>query len=190
MSDKSCSYCYLYMKKKSHVSSRNMVCSFESNLDREKWGPNAWKYLHIVSFTYPDIPSKKERLNIYKFILGFSHTIPCKQCRYHFMALIAPDLKSNENSIVFDSKDTLSRTIVRWHNAVNKRLSKPLMKYEDAIILYTGSTSNCTTKNDYKIILIFLVIVFVMMVRASKNHNKFLRFLSWWTYYDKTIPQS
>ena len=155
-----------------------MVCSFKSNLDKEKWGPNAWRYLHIVSFTYPDTPSKKERSNIYKFIIGFSQTIPCKQCRYHFMALSSPDLKSHENSIIFDNTDTLSRTIVRWHNAVNKRLSKPLMKYEDAKILYTSSTSNCTTKDEYKIVLICLIIVFIVIVRVSKNHNKFLRFSS------------
>ena len=136
------------------------------------------KYLHIVSFTYPESPSKKERSNIYKFIIGFSQTIPCKQCRYHFIALIAPDLKSHVNSIMFDNNDSLSRTVVRWHNAVNKRLSKPLMKYEDAIMMYTGSTSNCTTKNDYKIMMICLIIVIIITVRASKNHNTFLRFSS------------
>ncbi len=154
-----------------------MVCSIESNLDKEKWGPNAWKYLHIVSFTYPDTPSKKERLNTYKFIVGFSQTIPCKQCRYHFIALIAPDLKSHESSIIFDNKDTLSRSVVRWHNAVNRRLSKPLMKYEDALILYTKSSSNCT-KNDRTMLIICFLLVFIIIVRASKKHKNFLRFLS------------
>ena len=155
-----------------------MVCTLESNLDKNKWGPNAWRYLHVVSFTYPDAPSKKERLNVYKFIVGFSQTIPCRQCRYHFIALIAPDLKSQENSIIFDNKDALSRTVVRWHNAVNKRLSKPLMKYEDAIALYTGTTSNCTTKIDYKIILICIIVVFVITVHVSNNRKKLLRFSS------------
>lgn len=116
-----------------HVSG----CRTSSMLSKTEWGPHAWKYLHIVAFAYPAEPTIKDRLHAYTWIMGFSQTLPCKQCRFHFVATIAADIREKENSAIFDSGRAFARATVRWHNAVNKRIGKHNVSFSEALRMYT-----------------------------------------------------
>jgi hypothetical protein len=95
------------------------------------WGPHAWKFLHAVSFAYPDNPSHMTKLKFLTFFKILRYVLPCATCRRGYTH------ESQDLSIkVLQNKDTLSRWLVNVHNKVNIRLSKKVRSYDDIKKLY------------------------------------------------------
>ena len=102
-----------------------------------EWGPAAWKFLHIVSFSYPDNPSVQETRDAEALFWSLKNLLPCQACREHYeseLELHPPDTRS---------RLTLSSWLVDVHNRVNQRLQKPLFSYADAEKIYGGG--QCAT---------------------------------------------
>ena len=104
----------------------------------EHWGPSAWNFLHSITFSYPDSPSLEEQRNIEKLFDSLSFTLPCSECREHYISEII------KNPIDARSKTSLSIWLVDLHNRINVRLGKPLFLYSEAVSKYTSSCSLCT----------------------------------------------
>lgn len=99
------------------------------------WGPSAWKFLHSVSFAYPDNPSQEEKRQNIDLILNLQYILPCYACREH----VKQNLRTmNFNINHMKNKETFSRFIYDLHNEVNKMLGKPKYKtYEEVKKMYT-----------------------------------------------------
>ena len=85
------------------------------------FGPVAWHHLHTVGFAYPDDPSPAEQENFARFLVYFTRTLPCGDCRTSFEAYVRRTFKPNTH---LRSCEALSRWIFRAHNAVNAKLGK------------------------------------------------------------------
>lgn len=88
------------------------------------WGPLGWMTLHSVSALYPEAPTPSEKQLVSTWIDLFRDTITCPTCKSHFTDMLAtyrrkfPDL--------FDSRQAFMVFAFRAHNAVNRRLNKPV----------------------------------------------------------------
>ncbi|HEV2292452.1 MAG TPA: Erv1/Alr family FAD-linked sulfhydryl oxidase [Tepidisphaeraceae bacterium] len=83
-------------------------------------GPMMWKELH----DRPNLPLEIERERAW--LTAFAGRLDCGDCRQHWLSLLTvdpPDLSSPA---------AYARWGVRMHNAVNLRLGKPEMSFEDA----------------------------------------------------------
>lgn len=96
----------------------------------EIWGPLGWKFMHYMTFAYPDKPSRKERRDAESFFMSLKSLLPCKNCKEEYTNLV------NNCKPKTKSKDSLSRWLVDIHNKVNIRLEKPIITYEHAKKLY------------------------------------------------------
>lgn len=47
------------------------------------WGSSAWLFLHCVSYTYPENPTRKEKNEYKKFLNSLQYVLPCSLCREH-----------------------------------------------------------------------------------------------------------
>lgn len=104
------------------------------------WGPPLWEILHYMTFNYcPAEADKVKRI----FLLHLPALMPCKPCRYHYLNYI------NELTIRLETKESLSRWLVRIHNMTNKQTCKPLMTYEDAKRKYTSPYAKRRAKNNF-----------------------------------------
>ena len=101
----------------------------------QSWGPAGWKFLHVAAWTYPKQPTASEREKMYAFLHAFAAVLPCSRCRQHWSAFLKEELPSPQDSKLA-SRAQLTQFLVDGHNAVNHRLGKPLMSYEDASNLY------------------------------------------------------
>jgi FAD-linked sulfhydryl oxidase len=101
------------------------------------WGPSAWRFLHAVTFAYPEHPTPEQRDAAMQLFLSLRHMIPCGDCCGHYCSEIqaAPPR--------VESRDALSRWLVDLHNRVNVRLHKPQYAYEDAKAEYLAESSQC-----------------------------------------------
>ena len=80
--------------------------------------------LHSTAFAYPEQPTQSERDLMYSWLDMFRDTITCPSCKDHFVKLLA-SYRSQFPSMLASRHDFVIFTF-RAHNAVNKRIHKPL----------------------------------------------------------------
>lgn len=90
------------------------------------WGPLGWMTLHSASMIYPENPSTAERVLIEKFIDLFGDSISCYHCKSHFLSSRSSYVQSYPGYL--NSKKDFMLFVFRIHNAVNKRLDKPILQ--------------------------------------------------------------
>ena len=86
------------------------------------WGPLVWHFLHIISFNYPVKPTKQEKKHYKDYLLSLGNVLPCKYCRINFKRNLE---MCGFSDSVFKNRDSFSKFIYKFHNCVNKMLSKP-----------------------------------------------------------------
>jgi hypothetical protein len=112
-----------------------------SPLDIKVWGPSAWRWLHVVAWTYPLAPTHADRMHMLEFLRTFARSIPCAKCRTHFSRMMHRDLASGANSSILESRRSLTAATVGWHNRVNRRLKKKELDYATVELMYTAPQS-------------------------------------------------
>lgn len=97
-----------------------------------EWGPSYWYVLHTSSFSYPLEPTSVHKKITVDFLNLLPSLLPCPTCRDHARDFIQ---KSNLNAAV-QSREQLIEFYVTFHNAVNARLNKPPVSFEQAKTMY------------------------------------------------------
>jgi hypothetical protein len=83
-----------------------------------------WMTLHSVATCYPESPSQSERDLMYSWLDMFRDTITCPHCRDHFGTMLSVYRASFPSML--NSRQDFALFSFRAHNAVNRRLRKPL----------------------------------------------------------------
>jgi hypothetical protein len=88
------------------------------------WGPLGWMTLHSVATTYPEHPTAGERDLMTAWLDMFRDTITCPSCQGHFSSMLASYRQAFPNMMA--SRQNFAMFSFRAHNAVNRRLQKPV----------------------------------------------------------------
>ena len=88
------------------------------------WGPLGWMTLHSVASCYPDTPVQSEKALIQTWLDMFQSTITCPSCREHFG--IALGSYRRQYPQMLSSREEFLLATFRLHNAVNRRINKPI----------------------------------------------------------------
>jgi len=111
------------------------------------WGPNAWHFLHVISFDYPDSPSQTIREKYYDFFNALSYVLPCGPCRENYRKKLQ-DLNLLEH---LNSKDKLIDFVIKLHNNVSKDLGKQEYSKKEVIDYYDNLYNNKQNGGDREI---------------------------------------
>ena len=88
------------------------------------WGPLGWMTLHSTACAYSENPTTAERELMSSWLEMFRDSITCPSCKEHFSTLL------NNYRIHFpgmlNSRQEFVIFTFRAHNAVNRRIHKPL----------------------------------------------------------------
>jgi hypothetical protein len=87
------------------------------------WGPLGWMSIHSISTIYPEKPSEADKQILKRYIDLFRDTISCPHCQSHFSRIL--NNYTQEHPEWANSKFDFFLFVVRAHNTVNNRLSKP-----------------------------------------------------------------
>ena len=79
------------------------------------WGSSAWTFLHCISYTYPDNPTKKQRNEYKKFLLSLQYVLPCSICRDHTKKYF----KENPVDDALLSKERFVCYLIKLRNYIN-----------------------------------------------------------------------
>ena len=110
-------------------------------------GPGIWFSLHSLG-AYSK--SSEEKRFAISFIKNLQQNFPCGDCKGHFGSYI--DTHPLEPLINDGNEESLFLWTFNFHNAVNHRLRKPIISYEDAKYIYYANSefcmSGCTDEKD------------------------------------------
>lgn len=112
-----------------------------TGVSTEIWGPKAWGFLHAVTFRYPEEnASKQKRVSAYQLLVSLEQLLPCERCRKHFVAYMKDPSTGINGTLSRHLQNRLSFAtwVVNLHNAVNERLGKPVMTFEEVEDIYSG----------------------------------------------------
>lgn len=91
----------------------------------EFFGPNLWKVMHAISFTYPENPTQEQVQQYKDFFQSLAPVIPCPGCGVHYKNYL------EEHPLQLSNTESLSRWVYDLHDTVNKRNKKPSPSYEE-----------------------------------------------------------
>lgn len=95
--------------------------------DPRIWGGDMWASMHRVSLAYPEVPNRRDKQAAFEFYRSIGFLLPCLGCQKHYKEYF---------DATFDKKKTTANRVklARWvydlHEAVNRRLGKPLGQVE------------------------------------------------------------
>lgn len=92
---------------------------------KSEWGPRGWAWIHVEAINFPARPAGADRRAMFARFWAFVQTLPCPECQKHatdYTRDYPPD---------FSCSAGFQTWAWRFHNAVNRRLGKPLMQAED-----------------------------------------------------------
>lgn len=113
------------------------------------WGPLGWMALHSTAFAYPDTPTNSERELMTTWLDMFRDTITCPSCKGHFTDLLAKYRSIFPNML--ESRHEFVMFTFRAHNAVNRRLNKPIYGSVDECMSTLRNNVKYRAAKDYRI---------------------------------------
>jgi hypothetical protein len=102
------------------------------------WGPLQWMALHQMLRGFQPTPERQAALRSH--VQTLADVIPCSICSNHWRA-IAPTIDTS-------SRDAALKWSIDVHNAVNKRLHKPELSYEQAIAAMNAAQAALVAPHD------------------------------------------
>jgi hypothetical protein len=112
------------------------------------WGPLGWMTLHSVSTLYPEQPTQAEKTLMTTWLDMFRDTITCNYCRGHFTEMLASYKQHFPN--LLNSRHDFVIAVFRMHNAVNRRLSKPIYDTVDKCMETLHNNIKTKSAKDYR----------------------------------------
>jgi hypothetical protein len=112
------------------------------------WGPLGWMTLHSVSALYPEAPTPSEKQLLATWLDLFRDTITCPSCRGHFTELLSTYRRKFPE--LLDSRQTFMVFAFRAHNAVNRRLNKPVYATVEECMATLQGAIKTRTARDYR----------------------------------------
>jgi hypothetical protein len=105
-------------------------------------GPGIWFTIHTLA---AEAKTDNDKKDVIKHIRCLQRKFPCAECKDHFGAYLE---KHPPEETLGKAEDSLFLWTVNFHNAVNYRLKKPQVSYEEAKSIYTEDNIFCTAKCD------------------------------------------
>tara|TARA_B100000902_G_C27300675_1_gene912599 strand:+ start:2117 stop:2533 length:417 start_codon:yes stop_codon:yes gene_type:complete len=128
------------------------------------WGPHGWKFLHYISFGYPENPTINIKNQYKNFFLSLEHVLPCVRCSNHYRE----NLSKYSLDEALTNRDSLIRWVIDIHNDVNRDNNKKVYDYDEAIQLYTQTQTPEYLDYCFRILVLFVVIYFAYKLLKNK----------------------
>ena len=132
------------------------------------WGPSGWKFMHYISFGYPENPTNEDKINYKNFYNNLQHILPCEKSSINYNKNITEHPIDNH----LTDRDSLVKWVIDIHNQVNKESNKKQLDYQTAIDIHLYE--NYSHSILYYCSRIFVVIIIILMIYIiyQKYKNK------------------
>lgn len=129
------------------------------------WGPPAWKFLHTITFQYPESPTDLDKQKYYTFFNSLKNVLPCPNCKEHYS-------ENFENiSIRLESREDLIEWLIDIHNEVNKKNNKRIYTYKEVYDIYNKmyDLGDSNGNNDHVGMCALILLIIIICYYYYKN---------------------
>jgi hypothetical protein len=125
---------------KEHANEIKEKSTDSVKFNKKLWGGPAWEFLHAGTWAYPENPTKEQQTLARIFYESLPYQLPCGVCEGHCANYIRDNPPATKN------RESLTRWLWNFHNAVNKRLGKPEHPWEKVVDKFStdGNGSFCS----------------------------------------------
>lgn len=113
------------------------------------WGPLGWITLHSIATSYSEFPTPSEKQLMSSWLDLFRDTITCHYCKGHFTELLEKYRKQFPDML--DSRHAFAMFSFRAHNAVNRRLNKPIYNSVDECLATLKQATQYKTPREFRV---------------------------------------
>lgn len=111
------------------------------------WGPDAWMFLHSVTFGYPMEPSTEQKKVYKQFFIDLGDVLPCRYCRESYKKFIM-EPETELNDVVMENRKSLCKWFFNIHQRVNKKLDVDYgITFEQVESRYESYRAKCGHNN-------------------------------------------
>jgi hypothetical protein len=130
------------------------------------WGKYGWSFIHLITMSYPEIPTEEDKMYYYEYFHALKHVLPCKKCRYN--------MNKHLNKYPLDDQSLASRkNLVKWgidlHNIVNYYTGSPMLTYTEAMNELNKLVNPPNTNYTLYIILFVIIIALLYIIYRCKQ---------------------
>ena len=140
-----------------------------SNILPTVWGPPGWKFLHYITFTYPNNPTNKEKESYLNFFKYVGEVLPCEKCRYNYKN---HQEKYPLNDTVLSCKQNLVIWLINIHNEVNIITGKKTLSYNEVINNLFGQKKKPKKINKKYLVLLLIFVIIIILCLVLKTYSK------------------
>jgi hypothetical protein len=142
-----------------------------NNISPTIWGPPGWKFLHYVTFAYPDKPTFDDKENYKTFFNSVGTILPCASCRGNYNSHLK---KFPLDNTVLSSRQNIVLWLINIHNEVNKMYGKKIFTYDDVVKIYFPKPFDYSQY--YPIILVLVIIIICIIYKKvfTSDYDKFV----------------
>ena len=139
-----------------------------NNISPEEWGPPAWRFLHYITFSYPDNPTNIDKQNMLSFFSSLGLILPCEKCRMNFSKHTSLYPLNNE---ALNSRFDLVNWLINVHNEVNKMNGKRIYTYDEVVNDYLYKKDSCIIVNTRTAVILVSIAIIILLVVIMKCIN-------------------
>jgi hypothetical protein len=107
------------------------------------WGPSAWKFLHAITFAYPEDPSDEHKEAALDLFKSLRLLLPCGDCCNHYCR----EFEKNGVQASLGSRKELAKWLFNFHNLVNARLGKAEFEWDRVVAEFGQEDGDCTLQS-------------------------------------------
>ena len=135
----------------------------------QSFGPAMWTSIHNIALAYDPTPEKKK--DLVEFMDNLATLFPCQKC--------SPHIREAIKTMPTDSKLSVFKWSIDFHNAVNARIGKPVLSYKQAIDAISANSKTSKTSKPCKpwninccILATFLILAVIAVIALSVYISK------------------
>ena len=115
-------------------------------MSKSVWGPPTWHLLHCMALKAKDtmtLPQLEEMKGLIERVVS---NLPCPMCSGHAMSYFK--LRQFKR---IQTLQQLRHFLFMFHNNVNQRIKKPVITYEEHLLVYESMTMDMVVRNMFEV---------------------------------------
>jgi hypothetical protein len=143
-----------------------------NNISPRIWGPHGWKFLHYVTFSYPENPTNEDKENYKFFFNSVGSILPCFTCRENYKNHLKK-FPLDDNTL--KTQFNLVSWLINIHNEVNKIHGEKILSYNEVLNIYFPKKVDYSR---YYPLILFVIIVLIWIIYKKSTKSDYDIFVS------------
>jgi hypothetical protein len=116
------------------------------HMSKNVWGPPTWQVLHCMALKAKETMTFPQLQELKQIMERMVANLPCPMCSGHATAYF-----KQHHFQRIQTLQQLQMFLFQFHNSVNTRIKKPLITYEEHLLIYRPMSIDTVVRNMFQV---------------------------------------